>query len=130
MAALTVGNDGRKGMMKMAVGRADLRRAVRKAAHISDRQAGLAVDTMIRTMAEAIANGEVVRLRGLGTFELRERKPRRGYNFQTGTVGETCGFAVIFFQPCESLRDSVKAIKPNAGTSTDSTGSDDGDEAE
>ncbi|MCX7835336.1 MAG: integration host factor subunit beta [bacterium] len=42
------------------------------------------IDSFIAEIREAIANGNEVELRGLGTFTLREKKARIGKNPRTG----------------------------------------------
>ena len=42
------------------------------------------VETMFRSIAEALHQGEKVELRGFGSFRLRRRGPHRGRNPRTG----------------------------------------------
>lgn len=42
------------------------------------------LNAFIDTITEALQNGEKVNIIGFGTFELRDRKPRKGVNPRTG----------------------------------------------
>ena len=51
---------------------------------MTKKQAAAAVDVMIESIKEAMANGENVRLVGFGTFSVKKREARVGRNPRTG----------------------------------------------
>ena len=42
------------------------------------------VDTVFKSLVEALHRGEKIELRGFGSFRLRQREPRKGRNPKTG----------------------------------------------
>lgn len=66
------------------------------------------VDATFDKIAEALKNGDKVKLSGFGNFEVRERAARKGRNPQTGEEIEIPASKVPVFKPAKSLRDAVK----------------------
>ncbi len=58
-------------------------------------------------MIDAIKRGERIELRGFGSFEVRERKPRMGRNPKTGTQVKLTERKVPFFKTGKELRIMV-----------------------
>ena len=67
----------------------------------------LAVRMMLDHMAEALANGERIEIRGFGSFSLRYRAARLGRNPKTGEKVELMGKYVPQFKPGKDLRERV-----------------------
>ena len=74
---------------------------------LSARDVELAVKVMIEHMAETLAAGERIEIRGFGSFSLRYRKARRGHNPKTGDSVELEGKHVPHFKPGKELRERV-----------------------
>ena len=74
----------------------------------------LAIKLMIDHMAESLASGERIEIRGFGSFSLHYREPRRGRNPKTGDAVELEGKHVPHFKPGKELRErvnrSIKAV--------------------
>jgi len=66
---------------------------------------------VIEAMAAALAAGEVIELRGLGTFELRERKAHVMRNPLTGGSVNVPDRLAIFFRPSGKLKKAINAKK-------------------
>ena len=66
---------------------------------------------VIEAMAAALAAGEVIELRGLGTFEPRERKARVMRNPRTGSSVNVPDRLVVFFRPSGKLKEALNAKK-------------------
>jgi len=66
---------------------------------------------VVEAMAAALAAGEVVELRGLGTFEPRERKARVMRNPRTGSSVNVPDRLAIFFRPSGKLKEALNAKK-------------------
>ena len=62
----------------------DLRDAVAQHADLTNAQADKAIEAVITSITNAVANGDKVSLPGFGTFEARQRNARTGRNPQTG----------------------------------------------
>ena len=67
----------------------------------------LAVKMMLVHMAEALAAGERIEIRGFGSFSLHYRAARLGRNPKTGEKVELEGKYVPYFKPGKELRERV-----------------------
>ncbi len=65
------------------------------------------IDAMISVVTDALAREEKVTLVGFGTFQVRERKARRGRNPQTGETIQIAAKKVPRFKPGKGLKESV-----------------------
>ena len=82
---------------------------------LSARDIELAVKMILDYMAEALAEGERIEIRGFGSFSLHYRSPRLGRNPKSGEKVELAGKYVPHFKPGKELRDRV-----NLGMATES----------
>lgn len=71
------------------------------------RDVELAVKTMLEQMAQALATGERIEIRGFGSFSLHYRAPRVGRNPKTGETVHLPAKHVPHFKPGKELRDRV-----------------------
>jgi len=62
------------------------------------------VDVFFDEVAERLANGGRVELRGFGAFSTREREARRGRNPRTGESVDVPGKRVPYFKPGKEMR--------------------------
>ncbi len=74
---------------------------------LSPRDVELAVKTVIEAMANALAEGGRIEIRGFGSFSLHFRAPRVGRNPKTGESVELQGKYVPHFKPGKELRERV-----------------------
>jgi integration host factor subunit beta len=74
---------------------------------LSAKDVELAVKMMLDHMAEALAVGERIEIRGFGSFSLHYRAPRLGRNPKTGEKVELAGKFVPHFKPGKELRERV-----------------------
>lgn len=65
------------------------------------------VGTVLDEIAQALADGHRVELRGFGAFSVRKRKARKGRNPRTGEPVEVTAKTVPFFRPGKELRARV-----------------------
>jgi nucleoid DNA-binding protein len=72
------------------------------------RKARKLTEQIIGAVTAALAAGETVEMRGLGTFEPRERKPRKAHNPHTLEPVEVPARHVVFFRPCRALKAVIK----------------------
>lgn len=66
-----------------------------------------AVKSIIERMAQTLANGERIEIRGFGSFCLHFRPPRVGRNPKTGESVPLNGKYVPHFKPGKELRERV-----------------------
>ena len=67
----------------------------------------LAVKMIIEYMAQSLAVGERIEIRGFGSFSLHYRAPRRGRNPKTGDAVDLSGKYVPYFKPGKEMRERV-----------------------
>ncbi len=84
--------------------KADLVERVYERVGFSKREAAQAVDAVFELMKEALERGEKVKVSGFGSFVVREKKPRKGRNPQTGEEIEISSRRVLVFRPSPVLR--------------------------
>ena len=65
------------------------------------------VDDVIVEMSEELLKGQQVRLRGFGSFRIRERQARRGRNPRTGDLEIMSTRRLIKFWPSPILRSKI-----------------------
>ena len=65
------------------------------------------VDNVFGLIAEHLASGGRVELRGFGSFGSRQRDPRLGRNPRTGEPVAVAGKAVPYFKPGKQLRQRL-----------------------
>jgi integration host factor subunit beta len=68
----------------------------------------LAVKTLIDHIAQSLATGDRVEIRGFGSFSLHYRPPRIGRNPKTGTAVPLEGKYVPHFKAGKMLRERVR----------------------
>ena len=61
------------------------------------------------TIFDALSAGEDVSWRGLGSFKIRQRKPRKGRNPRTGEELQIPARKVITFSPAKALKQKLNA---------------------
>jgi integration host factor subunit beta len=74
---------------------------------LSPKDVELAVKTMIEHMAQMLAQGKRIEIRGFGSFSLHYRAPRIGRNPKTGESVGLTGKYVPHFKPGKDLRERV-----------------------
>jgi len=89
----------------------DVINSVAEKAALTKKQAGTAVDALLSTIKEALANGDSVGLIGFGTFEVRGRAARQGKNPLTQEVIQIPAKNVPAFKPGKQLRESVPPVE-------------------
>lgn len=74
------------------------------------KDADLAVKTILDAMAEALATGQRIEIRGFGSFSLSGRPPRIGRNPKSGDKVMVPEKRVPHFKPGKELRERVDAM--------------------
>lgn len=79
----------------------------RRQTQLAPKDVELSVKTIIEQMAQSLAIGERIEIRGFGSFSLHYRPPRIGRNPKTGESVALEGKYVPHFKPGKELRDRV-----------------------
>ena len=85
----------------------DVINSVAAAAGLSKKDASGAVDAVVNTIKNALAEGNSVGLIGFGTFEVKTRAARTGRNPQTGAELDIPEKNVPSFKAGKELKDAV-----------------------
>lgn len=78
-----------------------------KQSQLAYKDVELAVKTMLEQMAQTLANGERIEIRGFGSFCLHYRPPRVGRNPKTGDAVTLPSKYVPHFKPGKEMRERV-----------------------
>ena len=83
---------------------------VEEVAQVTDltkKHAEVIVETVFRSIVDALHRGEKIELRGFGSFRLRQREPRRGRNPKTGDRVDVPPKKVPYFKPGKELKELI-----------------------
>ena len=75
----------------------------------------LALNCILRQLADAIVQGERVEIRGFGSFNLHHRPPRIARNPKSGEAVHLPAKVAIHFKPGKEMRDRVNAASDTYG---------------
>ena len=85
----------------------DVINSVADATGLTKKEAGDAVDAVVNTIKNALAEGNAVGLIGFGSFEVKTRAARTGRNPQTGAELDIPEKKVPAFKAGKELKDAV-----------------------
>ena len=87
--------------------KSDLVEAIASKAGVGKGQAQEIIEDVFELIADGLASGEKIDLRGFGTFSVRESAARTGRNPQTGEAIQIPARRVPGFKAGKELRDRV-----------------------
>ncbi|MCP3852425.1 MAG: integration host factor subunit beta [Gammaproteobacteria bacterium] len=82
-----------------------------KQSQLAYKDVELAVKSMLDLMAQTLATGERIEIRGFGSFSLHYRPPRTGRNPKTGDAVTLASKYVPHFKPGKELRERVNKTR-------------------
>ena len=82
--------------------------AVAEKAGLSKKQSAAAVEAAIDAIVEALKAGEKAQLIGFGTFEVKERAERTGFNPRTKEAIKIPASKAVSFKAGAALKEAVK----------------------
>src|SRR5499433_1759289 len=95
--------------------KAELVEEVSRVSDLTKKHSEVIVDTVFRSIIEALHRGEKIELRGFGSFRLRKREPRKGRNPKTGDKVDVPPKKVPYFKPGKELKELInKEPTPSA----------------
>lgn len=77
---------------------------------LSKQEAKNIVDTFFDLIGTALKSGQSVKLPGFGTFRLRNKRARPGFNLQTGEVMLIKPRCVVVFYASQKLKKRVASL--------------------
>jgi nucleoid DNA-binding protein len=84
----------------------------RKAVLLNRGDVDAAVDVFLKTIMVAVGKGEKVKIKGFGTFELKDMKARWGINLRTMSPIRIPERKLLAFRPSRQFRDLIKKSNP------------------
>lgn len=87
--------------------KADLIMEVARQTALTKKESEIVIKTIFNSIINALVSGDKVELRGLGSFRIRNRKPRVGRNPKTGNTVNVPPKKVPFFKAGKELRSMV-----------------------
>ncbi len=93
--------------MSKTVTRADLSEAVYQEVGLSRNESAQLVEVILEEIADALVQGQNVKLSSFGSFLLRDKNGRVGRNPKTGEEVPIDPRRVLVFRPSQLMRDRV-----------------------
>src|SRR5207253_4266729 len=87
--------------------KAELVEEVSRVSDLTKKHSEVIVDTVFRSIIEALHRCEKIELRGFGSFRLRKREPRKGRNPKTGDKVDVPPKKVPYFKPGKELKELI-----------------------
>ncbi|WP_291586893.1 integration host factor subunit beta [Comamonas sp. UBA7528] len=86
---------------------------------LTQRDAELAVKTILDAVSDALVRGQRIEIRGFGSFSVTRRPPRLGRNPRSGEAVQIPAKRVPHFKPGKALREDVDhPVSTAAGDTT------------
>ena len=83
---------------------------------LTQRDAELAVKSILDAVSEALVKGQRIEIRGFGSFSVTQRPPRLGRNPRSGESVHIPAKRVPHFKPGKALRENVDRNASTANT--------------
>ena len=103
-----------------ALTKADLIEHLHSGMGLNKREAKDLVEGFFEEIAEALRQGNHVKISGFGNFELRDKGERPGRNPKTGEVIPVSARRVVTFRPSQKLRAQVEDFSGQKGVMDES----------
>ena len=87
--------------------KADIVNRVATATGVTKFETEILIEGFFKTIADALASGEHIEIRGFGTFKTKKRKPRMARNPRTGEQVPLDEHFVPTFKPSRELRSLI-----------------------
>ncbi len=87
--------------------KAELVEEVSRVSDLTKKHSEVIVDTVFKSIIDALHRGEKIELRGFGSFRLRKREPRKGRNPKTGDKVDVPPKKVPYFKPGKELKQFI-----------------------
>ena len=94
--------------------KAELVEEVSRVSDLTKKHSEVIVDTVFKSIIDALHRGEKIELRGFGSFRLRKREPRKGRNPKTGDKVDVPPKKVPYFKPGKELKELINREEESA----------------
>ncbi|MCD7722159.1 MAG: integration host factor subunit beta [Prevotellaceae bacterium] len=89
----------------------ELVKAIAKETGVDQPTASVVVEAMMRTIKDAVIEGDTVYLRGFGTFGLKRRAEKTARNIARNTSLIVPAHNIPSFKPCREFQEAVAQLK-------------------
>src|SRR5213596_1982173 len=100
-------DDKESRMTNGSMTKAELVEEVSRVSDLTKKHSEVIVDTVFKSIIDALHRGEKIELRGFGSFRLRRREPRKGRNPKTGDKVDVPPKKVPYFKPGKELKELI-----------------------
>src|SRR5881296_4116136 len=104
---LALSHDEGPSMNGGSMTKAELVEEVSRVSDLTKKHSEVIVDTVFKSIIDALHRGEKIELRGFGSFRLRKREPRKGRNPKTGDKVDVPPKKVPYFKPGKELKELI-----------------------
>ena len=87
---------------------AELRREIAQAANVENSRAERFLDALMESIVEGLQTDKQVKIKGLGTFAVKQVAPRRSVNISTGEAFVIEGYNKLTFNTESTLKENVE----------------------
>lgn len=87
---------------------AELRREIAQAANVDNSRAERFLDALMESIVEGLQTDKQVKIKGLGTFAVKQVAPRRSVNISTGEAFVIEGYNKLTFNAESTLKENVE----------------------
>ena len=94
--------------------KAELVEEVSRVSELTKKHSEVIVETVFKSIIDALHRGEKIELRGFGSFRLRQREPRKGRNPKTGDRVDVPPKRVPYFKPGKELKELINRVSEPA----------------
>src|SRR4029453_1361444 len=94
--------------------KAELVEEVSRVSDLTKKHSEVIVETVFKSIIEALHRGEKIELRGFGSFRLRKREPRKGRNPKTGDKVDVPPKKLPYFNPAKELKELLNRAEAAA----------------
>ncbi len=98
-------------MNKKTLTRADLSESLHRAIGLSRTESADMVNAVLDLVAEALVDGQSVKLSSFGTFMIRSKRERMGRNPKTGEEVPITPRRVLVFRPSQVMKNIVNGLE-------------------
>ncbi len=87
--------------------KAELIEEVSRVSDLPKKHSEIIVDTVFKSIINALHRGDKIELRGFGSFRIRQRESRKGRNPKTGERVNGPAKKVPYFKPGKELKELI-----------------------
>jgi integration host factor subunit beta len=91
--------------------KAELIEEVSRVSDLTKKHSEIIVDTVFKSIINALHRGDKIELRGFGSFRIRQRESRKGRNPKTGERVDVPAKKVPYFKPGKELKELINATE-------------------